>query len=67
MDLGLSGNKEMYWSKTESGARDAIEVTASNNSNCYNGIRIVKSGSRPLYDFKYFQKITALAGKLIYV
>jgi phosphomannomutase len=67
LDLGFSGNKEMYWSKTGFGARAPIEVTASNNSNSYNGIKIVKTGSRPLYEFKDFQKITALVGKLIYM
>jgi phosphomannomutase len=66
-DLGLSGTKEMYWFVTELDARAGTGVTASNNSINYNGIKIVKSGSRPLYDFKDFQKITALAGKLIYV
>ena len=57
----------MYWSETEFGAWAVIKVTTSNNSINYNGIKIVKSGLWPLYDFKYFQKITALAGKLIYV
>jgi phosphomannomutase len=67
LDLGLSGTKEMYWFVTELGARAGIGVMASNNSINYNGIKIVKSGSRPLYYFKDFPKITALAGKFIYM
>ena len=65
--LGLSGTKKMYWSETEFGAWAVIKVTTSNNSINYNGIKIVKSGSRPLYYFKDFPKITALAGKSIYM
>ena len=62
LDIGMSGTEEMYWAATEFGACAGIEVTASHNPINYNGMKIVKSGSRPLDDAEDFQKIKALAG-----
>ena len=46
---------------TEFGASAGIEVTASHNPINYNGLKIVKSGSRPLDDVSDFQVIKRLA------
>ena len=61
LDLGMAGTEEMYWAVTEFGASAGIEVTASHNPINYNGLKIVKSGSRPLDDADDFQLIKYLA------
>ena len=62
LDIGMSGTEEMYWGVTEFKA-DAliIIVTASHNPINYNGMKIVKSGSRPLDDEADFKVIKKLA------
>ena len=62
MTIGMAGTEEMYWAVTKFGACAGIEVTASHNPINYNGIKIVKSQSRPLDDAGDFQVIKALAG-----
>lgn len=62
LDIGMAGTEEMYWAVTEFGACAGIEVTASHNPINYNGMKIVKSHSRPLDDADDFQVIKALAG-----
>ena len=62
LDIGMAGTEEMYCAVTEFGACAGIEVTASHNPINYNGMKIVKSGSRPLDDADDFQVIKALAG-----
>ncbi len=59
--IGMAGTEEMYWAVTEFGACGGIEVTASHNPIDYNGMKIVKSGSRPLDDASDFQPIRAMA------
>ena len=61
LDIGLAGTEEMYWAVTEFKACAGIEVTASHNPINYNGMKIVKSGSRPLADAEDFQVIKRLA------
>ena len=61
LDIGMAGTEEMYWAVTEFGACAGIEVTASHNPINYNGMKIVKSQSRPLEDAGDFQVIKALA------
>ena len=61
LDIGMAGTEEMYWAVTEFGACAGIEVTASHNPINYNGMKIVKSHSRPLDDADDFQMIKALA------
>ena len=46
--IGLSGTEEMYWAVNEFNADVGVQVTASHNPIEYNGMKIVKSGSRPL-------------------
>ena len=62
INIGMAGTEEMYWAVTEFGACAGIEVTASHNPINYNGMKIVKSHSRPLDDAGDFQVIKALAG-----
>ena len=62
INIGMAGTEEMYWAVTEFGACAGIEVTASHNPINYNGMKIVKSQSRPLDDVVDFQVIKALAG-----
>ena len=59
-DIGLSGTEEMYWAVTEFKACAGVEVTASHNPIDYNGLKFVKSGSRPLDPKEDFQKIKNL-------
>ena len=61
LDLGMAGTEEMYWAVTEFDAIAGVEVTASHNPVNYNGIKIVKSCSRPLDDTDDFQVIKRLA------
>lgn len=62
LDIGMAGTEEMYWAVTEFGACAGIEVTASHNPINYNGMKIVKSGSKPLDEMMDFQVIRALVG-----
>ena len=61
LDIGLSGTEEMYWAVTEYQANAGIIVTASHNPINYNGMKIVKSESRPLDDNSDFKEIKRLA------
>lgn len=61
LDLGLCGTEEMYWAVTEFDACAGIEITASHNPINYNGMKIVKSGSRPLDELYDFKEIKLLA------
>merc|ERR1711916_104072 len=61
LDIGLSGTEEMYWAVTEYHANAGIIITASHNPINYNGMKIVKSESRPLDDNSDFKEIKRLA------
>ena len=61
INIGMAGTEEMYWAVTEFSACAGIEVTASHNPINYNGMKIVKSQSRPLDDKGDFRVIKALA------
>ena len=78
LDIGMSGTEEMYWGVTEFKADAGIIVTASHNPINYNGMKIVKSASRPLddeADFKVIKKlaededwsVSSNAGKRLYI
>ena len=62
INIGMAGTEEMYWAVTEFSSCAGIEVTASHNPINYNGMKIVKSHSRPLDDADDFQMIKVLAG-----
>jgi phosphomannomutase len=59
--IGLSGTEEMYSAVTNFYACAGIQVTASHNPINYNGLKIVKSLSRPLDDKEDFQVIKKIA------
>ncbi len=59
--LGLSGTEEMYWAVTEFGACGGIQITGSHNPVAFNGMKIVKNGSKPLDTTSDFLKIKELA------
>ena len=48
LNLGLCGTEEMYFAVSHFLADGGIQVTASHNPINYNGLKLVKSGSRPL-------------------
>ena len=52
--LGLSGTEEMYWAVSEFKADAGIVITASHNPIDYNGMKIVKSKSKPLSEEEFF-------------
>lgn len=54
-DIGLAGTEEVYSAVSELKACGGIEVTASHNPIEYNGMKIVKSKSRPLSASEFFQ------------
>ena len=61
LNIGLCGTEEMYWAVNSFCACAGIEVTASHNPIDYNGLKIVKSGSKPLHELHDFQTIKTLA------
>ena len=61
IDIGLSGTEEMYWAVSNFSACAGIVVTASHNPINYNGMKIVKSGSKPLDDDEDFLAIKSLS------
>ncbi len=63
INIGLSGTEEMYWAVSEFGACAGIVITASHNPINYNGMKIVKSESRPLNQETDLKVIKRLAEK----
>ena len=48
LSIGMAGTEEMYWAVTRFKACAGVEVTASHNPIEYNGMKMVKAGSKPL-------------------
>ena len=48
LDIGIAGTEEVYWATTHFSACGGIMITASHNPISFNGIKMVKSESRPL-------------------
>ena len=61
LNIGLAGTEEMYWAVTEFDTSAGIEVTASHNPINFNGMKIVKSHSRPLEGKNELQATKSLA------
>ena len=61
LDIGLAGTEEMYWATSYFKAGGGIEITASHNPINFNGLKMVKSESRPLENIDDFLKIKELA------
>ena len=61
--LGLAGTEEVYWAVTHFELDAGIEITASHNPIDYNGMKLVKSHSKPLTDVEFLD-IKALAEEI---
>ncbi|OSP54094.1 phosphomannomutase [Pseudoruegeria sp. SK021] len=48
IDIGLCGTEEVYFATTHYGAGGGMMVTASHNPIDYNGVKLVRDGSRPV-------------------
>ena len=48
IDIGLCGTEEVYFQTHHLGAAGGIMVTASHNPMDYNGLKLVREGSRPI-------------------
>ncbi|MBP2200329.1 phosphomannomutase CpsG [Pantoea cypripedii] len=48
IDIGLSGTEEIYFATSYLNVDGGIEVTASHNPLDYNGMKLVREGSRPI-------------------
>lgn len=48
IDLGLTGTEEVYFATFHLGVDGGIEVTASHNPLNYNGMKLVREGSKPI-------------------
>jgi phosphomannomutase len=61
IDLGLCGTEEVYFATTHFASDGGLMVTASHNPIDYNGIKMVKAGSRPISSADGLGEIQALA------
>ena len=66
LDIGLSGTEEMYWATTEVAACGGIAVTASHNPINYNGLKMVKAGSKPLDTASELPTVRTLAEEKVF-
>ena len=57
LSIGLAGTEEMYWAVNEFETCLGIEITASHNPINFNGLKIVKSGAKPL---DYYQDLLVI-------
>lgn len=48
LDIGLCGTEEVYFQTAHRGAAGGVMVTASHNPMDYNGMKLVREGSRPI-------------------
>ncbi|TKI05769.1 phosphomannomutase CpsG [Martelella alba] len=48
LDIGMCGTEEIYFATSHLGVDGGVEVTASHNPMDYNGMKLVKEGSRPI-------------------
>lgn len=61
IDIGLCGTEEVYFATTHLEAGGGLMVTASHNPIDYNGIKMVRAGSRPISALDGLGDINALA------
>jgi phosphomannomutase len=66
LDLGLVGTEEVYFATFHLGVEGGIEVTASHNPIDYNGLKLVREGSRPISADNGLVEIRALAEAHVY-
>lgn len=61
IDLGMTGTEEIYFATSFLQADGGIEVTASHNPINYNGMKLVREGSRPISGDTGLHEIQRLA------
>lgn len=61
IDIGLSGTEEVYFATSYLNMDGGIEVTASHNPLDYNGMKLVREGSRPISGDTGLRNIQRLA------
>lgn len=61
IDLGLTGTEEVYFATSFLNTDGGIEVTASHNPMDYNGLKLVRQGSRPISSDTGLKQIRQLA------
>lgn len=61
IDLGMTGTEEIYFATFHLEVDGGIEVTASHNPLDYNGMKLVRSGSRPISGDTGLRDIQVLA------
>lgn len=62
-DIGLTGTEEIYFATFHLGVDGGIEVTASHNPMDYNGMKLVREGSKPISGDTGLREIQELAEK----
>nr|BCN22263.1 phosphomannomutase/phosphoglucomutase [Vibrio mimicus] len=62
-DIGLTGTEEIYFATFHLGIDGGIEVTASHNPMDYNGMKLVREGSKPISGDTGLREIQMLAEK----
>ena len=63
LDIGLCGTEEVYFATSHAHADGGIMVTASHNPANYNGMKLVREGSRPISGDSGLHKIRESAEK----
>lgn len=63
IDLGMTGTEEIYFATSFLGVDGGIQVTASHNPIDYNGMKLVKEGSKPISGDSGLNDIRLLAEK----
>lgn len=66
IDLGMTGTEEIYFATWFLGVDGGIEITASHNPINYNGMKLVRSGSRPISGDTGLNEIRRMAELLDY-
>ena len=61
IDLGMTGTEEVYFATFHLGVDGGIEVTASHNPIDYNGMKLVRTGARPVSGDTGLHEIQRLA------
>ncbi|MBY7864290.1 phosphomannomutase CpsG [Vibrio fluvialis] len=63
IDIGVTGTEEIYFATFHLGVDGGIEVTASHNPMDYNGMKLVREGSKPISGDTGLREIQELAEK----
>ena len=61
IDLGMTGTEEVYFATFHLGVDGGVEVTASHNPMDYNGMKLVREGSKPISGDTGLKEIQRLA------